>query len=82
MDELKNLIFVDKKLNLSFDSKNKSSVQPYVVLSQEKIHELVSEAEKNLESKMKLQTLLSVVLVYSTLVLAAPILYILFRKDF
>lgn len=78
MDEMKRLIFLDKKLNPCDVS---HPTQPYLVLSDAEIHDLVSNAEKNLESKMKLQTLLNVVLVYSVIGLAAPFLYFLFCKD-
>lgn len=76
MDELKRLIFVGKKINPS-----DVSGQSYLVLSDLEIQDLVSNAEKNLESKMKLQTLLSVVLVYSIVGIAGPFLYFLLRKD-
>jgi len=53
-----------------------------VVYVGDEIGTMLSQTERNLESKMKLQTLLGVVVVYSSLALALPLIYFLFKKDF
>lgn len=53
-----------------------------VVYVGDEIGTMLSQTERNLESKMKLQTLLGVVVVYSSLALALPLIYFLFKRDF
>lgn len=70
MDELKRLIAVDRAL----EADNAGIV--YVGSDMEM---LLNRTERNLEAKMKLQTLLLVVLVYTAIGLSMPILSAIFR---
>lgn len=71
MDELKRLIKIDGTLNVNPDS---------IVYVGNEMESLLRQTEKNIESKMKLRTLLSVVFVYSIIGLSTPILYFLFNN--
>lgn len=42
---------------------------------------LLEQTEKNIESKMKLRTLLTVVVIYTAVAVTAPWLYAVFRGD-
>jgi hypothetical protein len=44
------------------------------------VEEILRQTERNLESKIKLQTLISVVAVYSIVALALPAIYFYFNK--
>lgn len=45
------------------------------------MEQMLHQTEENLESKIKLQTLISVVAIYSVLGLALPILYFYFARN-
>ncbi|VDK52388.1 unnamed protein product [Anisakis simplex] len=72
MDELKRLIAVDRSLDADASS---------VVYVGSDMEVLLSQTEQNIESKMKLQTLLNVVLVYAAIVLSIPLVSTLFRGN-
>ncbi len=75
LDELKKLIAIDRASSAA--GKDLGSV----VYVGEDIESMLSQTERNLESKLKLQTLLGVVLFYSSVALAIPLIYFLFKKD-
>ncbi|KHN78714.1 Coiled-coil domain-containing protein 51 [Toxocara canis] len=70
MEELKRLIAVDRSL----DADN-----PNIVYVGSDMEMLLSQTERNLESKMKLQTLFMVVLVYTAIGLSIPLISALFK---
>jgi hypothetical protein len=70
LDELKRLLAVNRAL----ESDNAD-----VVYVGGDMQRLLADTERNLESKMKLQTMLTVVLFYSAVAVTVPILIALFR---
>uniref|UniRef100_A0A915CVY6 Coiled-coil domain-containing protein 51 n=1 Tax=Ditylenchus dipsaci TaxID=166011 RepID=A0A915CVY6_9BILA len=71
MEELKRLIKLDQSLN----GANPSSV----VYVGDQMESLLHQTERNLESKMKLQTLFTVVAGYSVAVLGITLVYVIFK---
>lgn len=67
LKELKRLVALDEALSLDPNA---------VVYVGDEMENLLKQTEKNIESKMKLQTLVTVVVAYSTLVVAAPLIYL------
>lgn len=72
MDELKKIIAVDRYKD--GDSKD-------VVYVGSDMQLLLNRTEKNLESKMKLQTLLSVVFIYAAAVVTVPLVLAIFKAN-
>ena len=74
-----------KKLIAASQSGAKSAVEaegeggPSIVYVGPDMEAMLDQTERNLESKMKLQTVLNVVLVYAALAVTVPVLYAVFR---
>jgi 3-deoxy-D-manno-octulosonate 8-phosphate phosphatase KdsC-like HAD superfamily phosphatase len=67
LKELKRLVALEQALNADPNA---------VVYVGDDMEDLLKKTEKNLESKMKLQTLVTVVVAYAVLGVAAPLLYL------
>lgn len=70
LDEIKRLIAIE--LNLKAET-------PNVVYIGNDMEELLSKSEKNIESKMKLQTLVEVVFLYTLITVSIPLVYAFFK---
>ncbi|CAG9536273.1 unnamed protein product [Cercopithifilaria johnstoni] len=70
LDAIKRLIAIE--LNLK-------SVTPNVVYIGNDMEDLLSKSEKNIESKMKLQTLVEVVFLYALIAVSLPLIHAFFR---
>jgi phosphatidate phosphatase PAH1 len=72
LDELKRLLSLEQTLNADPNA---------VVYVGDDMELLLQKTEKNIESKMKLQTLLTVVLAYAVIGVTGPLLYLWLRRD-
>lgn len=70
LDTIKRLIAVE--LNLKAET-------PNVVYIGSDMEDLLSKSEKNIESKMKLQTLVEVVFLYTLIAVSLPLMYAFFK---
>lgn len=70
LDSIKRLIAVE--LNLKAEA-------PNVVYIGSDMEDLLSKSEKNIESKMKLQTLVEVVFLYALMAVSLPLIYAFFK---
>uniref|UniRef100_A0A914WSS1 Coiled-coil domain-containing protein 51 n=1 Tax=Plectus sambesii TaxID=2011161 RepID=A0A914WSS1_9BILA len=73
LDQLKRLIAVEH------GHASEEAGGPSVVYVGPDMETLLDQTERNLESKMKLQTVMNVVLVYAALAVTVPVLYAIFR---
>lgn len=70
LDAIKRLIAIE--LNLKAET-------PNVVYIGNDMEDLLSKSEKNIESKMKLQTLVEVVFLYTLIAVSLPLIYAFFK---
>jgi predicted transcriptional regulator len=73
LEQLKRLIAVDH------GHATEEAGGPSVIYVGPDMESLLDQTERNLESKMKLQTVMNVVLVYAALAVTVPVLYAIFR---
>lgn len=74
LEQLKSLIAADHA-----HASSEEAGGPSIVYVGPDMESLLDQTERNLESKMKLQTVMNVVLVYAALAVTVPVLYAIFR---
>ncbi|VDM95578.1 unnamed protein product [Thelazia callipaeda] len=72
LDEIKSLIALELNLNAEI---------PGVVYIGSDLENLLDKSEKNIESKMKLQTLVEVVFLYTLITVSIPLIYAFFKSS-